>query len=256
MIAALLTVVLAASSLILPLGGTAYRKTHEGNRHYVDGLYEDALRAYTEAQVELPEAPQLFYDIGNVLYRQQDFEGAAEAYTRALLSAPADLGRDAAYNLGNARFRQQEFGAARDAYTRALKGDPSDVDAKRNLELALRALEQQQQQGQDDPNNESSDEDKDGQQDPQAQPADKEQPQQQDQDQDQDGQQQQQSGETQPQEQQDPGSTPESSKPADGEMTQEQAERLLDSAAEDEKESLRRRMRSKGRPSRQREKDW
>ncbi len=56
------------STLTAPLGGNAYRKTEEGNRHYVDGLYEEALRAYTEAQVDLPEAPQLFYDIGNVLY--------------------------------------------------------------------------------------------------------------------------------------------------------------------------------------------
>ena len=139
MIATLLCVLLAASSVTLPLGGTAYRKTQEGNRHYIDGLYEDSLRAYTEAQVELPEAPQLFYDIGNVLYRQGDYEGAAEAYTRALLSSPPELEPDAAYNLGNARFQAQEYGAARDAYTRALKSDPSDIDAKRNLELALRA---------------------------------------------------------------------------------------------------------------------
>ena len=39
-------------------------------------------------------------------------------------------------------------------------------------------------------------------------------------------------------------------------MTEEQAKRLLDSLAEDEKESLRRRMRAKQRGTRQREKDW
>ena len=155
MIAVVLSVVLAASSVTLPLGGTAYKKTREGNRHYVDGLYEDALRAYTEAQVDLPEAPQLFYDIGNVLYRQGDYEGASEAYTRALLTSPPELEPDAAYNLGNARFQAQEFGAARDAYTRALRSNPGDLDAKRNLELALRALQQQQQQQQDDSNDDS-----------------------------------------------------------------------------------------------------
>ncbi len=39
-------------------------------------------------------------------------------------------------------------------------------------------------------------------------------------------------------------------------MTEEQAKRLLDSAAEDEKESLQRRMRAKRGKARQREKDW
>ena len=73
-------------AVLLPFGGSAHRRTAEGNAHYLDGLYDEALRAYTEAQVDAPEAPQLYYDIGNVLYRQGDYEGAAEAYTRALLS--------------------------------------------------------------------------------------------------------------------------------------------------------------------------
>ena len=54
------------------LGGEAHRKTEKGNRLYLNGANEDALRSYTEAQLAAPEAPQLHYDIGNVLYRQEN----------------------------------------------------------------------------------------------------------------------------------------------------------------------------------------
>ena len=140
----LLTGLVAAVGL--PFGGAAHRKTEEGNERYLEGDYEQALRAYTEAQVAEPSAPELYYDIGNVLYRQGDYEGAAEAYTQALLSAPETLEPRVAFNLGNARFMQQEFGEALKAYRRSLEIDPVDADAKRNFELALRALQQQQQQ--------------------------------------------------------------------------------------------------------------
>ena len=112
--------VLLLASILLPFGGGAHRRTEEGNRHYVDGHYEEALRSYTEAQVQAPQAAQLYYDIGNVLYRQGDFDGAAEAYTRALLQTPKDLEGDAAYNLGNARYQLEEFQDAVGAYERAL----------------------------------------------------------------------------------------------------------------------------------------
>ena len=82
-------------AITLPFGGSAHRKTEEGNARYVEGLYEEALRAYTEAQVKAPEAPQLYYDIGNVLYRQGDYEGAAEAFTRA---CPLDESRDVCHD--------------------------------------------------------------------------------------------------------------------------------------------------------------
>ena len=62
----------ALAALSLPVGGTAHRKNEEGNKRYEEKAYDDALRAYTEAQVGAPEAPELHYDIGNVLYRQLD----------------------------------------------------------------------------------------------------------------------------------------------------------------------------------------
>ena len=128
------------------LGGEAHRRTEKGNTLYLKGENDPALSEYQKVQGVLPEAPQIHYDIGNVLYRQENWAGAAEAYERALGSAAPDLSAKAAYNLGNALFHDEKYDEAVKAYTRALKGAPQDADAKHNLEMALRALEQQKQQ--------------------------------------------------------------------------------------------------------------
>jgi tetratricopeptide (TPR) repeat protein len=226
---------------LLPFGGSAHRKTEQGNSQYLDGMYEEALRSYTEAQVDAPEAPQLYYDIGNVLYRQGDYEGAAEAFERALLSAPQDMLSMSAYNLGNARYRLQEFKEAVDAYQRSLKEDPADFDAKRNLELALRALQQQRQQQQQ----------QDQQQDDDGEEQQQEQPQKNGSDQQNGEQQERSSGD---QEQQ---PAPGKQEPQPERMTAEQAARLLDNLSEHERESLRlQALEQVHGASRTREKDW
>ena len=210
---------------LLPIGGSAYRKTEHANEHYLNGRYDDALRAYTEAQVDRPEAAELYYDIGNVLYRQTDFEGSAEAFTRALAGAGPELVGAAAYNLGNARFRQEDYQAAVAAYKQALEAEPGDMEAKRNLELALRALEQQRRQQQQ----EQDESEQDPQEQEQPQPEEEEP-------------QEEPSPETQLPEEQEPD-------PEQG-MTPEQAERMLDGLEEQERENLRKQALQRPRPPR------
>ena len=50
----------AAANLLQSFGGQPYRKTEEGNRHYVDGLYEDAVIVVTSDHGEgFGERPDL-----------------------------------------------------------------------------------------------------------------------------------------------------------------------------------------------------
>ena len=67
------------------------------------------------------------------------------------------------YNLGNVAFTAQQFDSAISQYESALRIDPTDMEAKYNLELALK--QQQQQQDQQDQQQDS----KEGQQDQQQQ---------------------------------------------------------------------------------------
>ena len=146
------------------LGGEAHRRTEKGNRLYLKGEQEPALTEYQKAQASVPEAPQLHYDIGNVLYRQENWAGAAEAYEHALGVAGPELSARAAYNLGNALFHDEKYDEAVKAYTRALRGVPGDGDAKHNLEMALRALEQQKKQPKQQPKSDKQDQKKQEQQ--------------------------------------------------------------------------------------------
>lgn len=222
-----------------PFGGAAHQRTEEGNRLYVEKAYDDALRAYTEAQVELPEAPVLFYDIGNVLYRQGDLEGAEEAWTRAMVGADQELQADIAHNLGNARYQRQAFQEAIDAYRRALQARPDDRDTKRNMELALRQLEAQQQQQEQQNDDESK---KEQNEDSKNKPSpDEEQP----------------PGENSESPQEPKQGEGEQQERPEGGMTREEAERLLDSLEAQEKDNLKEEeARRKAQAGKRREKDW
>lgn len=201
-------------------GGKAHRESERGNRAYESGNHDEALARYTEGQTAAPDAPELHYDIGNVLYRKEDYAAAVEAYRRALAGNRTDLLPDAAYNLGNAHFRERRFREAAEAYRQGLELRPDDADARRNLELALRALEQENR--------------------PEPQPQEKEQKERQEQQQE------------QPQPQQEPEPRPER---GEG-MSPEEAERLLDRIAELEKDAMKRRSTKAAEGESPKEKDW
>jgi Ca-activated chloride channel family protein len=220
-------IVLAAVASLL--GGEAHRRTEKGNELYKEGSLDRAREEYGRAQALVPMAPELPYDLGNVLYRQENWAGAAEAYEKALGSAGRELAPSAAYNLGNALFKDEKYDDAVKAYVRALKTAPSDGDAKRNLELALRALQQQKQKQQQQQ-----------QQKPQGPPKDdekKEPPQ-------------------NPTPKPDEGKDDKKQKPQQGGMSPEETQKLLDRVGEQEKANLKREKGRRGPATAARGKDW
>jgi tetratricopeptide (TPR) repeat protein len=226
MIRPLAIVLLAGVSSFL--GGEAHRRTEKGNAEYIEGKTDAALENYQKAQAVVPEAPQLHYDLGNVLYRQENWAGAAEAYQHALGAAGPELAPRAAFNLGNALYKDEKFDEAAKAYMRSLKAQPKDADAKHNLEMALRALEAQKQQQKQKPKDQDKKQDKD----------DKEQ-------------QNQSAGE-----QQKPDDKGKSS-PKPGQMSPEEAGKLLDRLNDQERENLKKQQARAAKPGESTpEKDW
>jgi len=223
--------------LVLPFGGKAHRETERGNRLYADGELDAALQAYTEAGVAAPDAPEVQYNIGNVLYRTGELPGAAEQFARAEAAAPPELRPRASYNLGNALYRERDFRGAVDAYRRALAADPGDADAKRNLELALRALEAQRQPSEGGESKEGDEPNADAPRQGEPQPESSE--------------------KSPPPEDRSKAERPEPSPGEARQMTPEEARRLLDRLDEEEKEGLRRELRDAftGKET-EREKDW
>lgn len=125
-------------------------KNKEGNRLFAQGKYQDAEKAYLEAQASMPGRPELSYNLGNTLIKQQKFDQALQALRQAISKGDKSLQVKGWYNAGNALFDLGNFQNSAQAYIQALRLDPSDPDAKHNLELALKKMQQQeQQQGQE-----------------------------------------------------------------------------------------------------------
>ncbi len=225
-------------------GGTRGR---DGNAHYKESRFEDATNAYTDGlgAYDREREPDLVYyglqnNLGSALYRQENFDGAAAAFNQAAEQAQSesDYAR-ASYNAGNTAFQRQDLEAALAHYKNALLADPSNTDARYNFEFVKRQQQQNQEQNQEnqDQNEENNEENQDDQQQDQ-----------QEQNQQEQSQQEQQNQEQQEQQEQQPDAH-------QGELTREQAERILQALEEDEQQLLREIQKIEGRPRRV-AKDW
>jgi len=93
---------------------------------------------------------------GRLLAERDD---AVEELEQAAALAPPELAPRAHYNLGNARLAAGDPAAAVESFKDSLRLAPDQADAKHNLELALKALEQQNSgQGEDQETPEGEDE--------------------------------------------------------------------------------------------------
>ncbi len=95
-------------SKILRSFGLQGSSAKQGNRAYHKQDYEGALQKYSEAVLDHPTSPILAYNIGNAAFRQKRYPEAIEAFKKALDGKDAGLAAKAHYNLGNAYFRKGE----------------------------------------------------------------------------------------------------------------------------------------------------
>ena len=118
------------------------RFIRSGNRSYRSGDYDKAGEYYMKALDKDKASTEAISNMGNVLYRQENFEGAEQIFSR-MAQSEADTSLRSAdyYNLGNALFKERRFEEALEAYKEALRLEPGDVDAKFNLAYTRKMLE-------------------------------------------------------------------------------------------------------------------
>ncbi len=154
-------------------GNRAARLCQEGNQALLDGDTETALERYHDAQVDAPDQPVLDYNIGVARAHEEKWDEAREAFRRAQVESHKNprLRAKAWYNSGIAEyclaqaFKEKQAlddailhaGKSIDANQRALELDPDNPDAQRNLAearyllsqlIGQRQLQQKQQQNQ------------------------------------------------------------------------------------------------------------
>jgi Ca-activated chloride channel family protein len=129
-------------------GPSAAGYNNDGNADFESGEYDAALEDYTAARLEDPNLAEPYYNGGNTYYRMGDLERAQLQLDQSVRRAEAEVSQHTHFNLGNTFFQQENWAEAIEAYKQALRSNPDDVDAKNNLEMALKQQEQQQQQQQ------------------------------------------------------------------------------------------------------------
>ncbi len=257
-----------------PVGGD---EAMAGREHYLSGDFEQALDKFEEALIQAPEDPLISLALGETLFQLERYEEAGIEFERALgLANDPDIKAEALYNSGTTRLAAGETDLAIEDLMASLQINPEQPDARHNLEISLRRLQQEQEQEQQDQpeqdqqdqedqedQEEQEEENKDQQkqenqenqenQEDQEEQEDQEQEDQNQEDQDQEEQEQ---NETDSQEEQEPEDQQEENddnqEPQDNpeEMTQEQALQLLKALDRDEEElkrSVQKRLRG-GRP--------
>lgn len=114
----------------------------KGNEAYQRGEYQEALHFYQKAEIEKPESPGNEYNKAGARVKLGDYESALEDYQKSLLSDNVNWVRDAHFNMGNLAYMQDDYKSAIEQYQQAVELDPTDLDAKYNLELARKKLKE------------------------------------------------------------------------------------------------------------------
>jgi len=133
-----------------------YQSMQKGLAAYEKQDYEGALKFFIDAQLDDPDRPGTYYNIGNAHYKLGDYQSAYENYEQALNSENPALKQKALYNCGNSNYRMGKLEDAVADYEAALKIDADDHEATQNLEFVKKMMEmkkqqQQQQKGSEGP---------------------------------------------------------------------------------------------------------
>ena len=168
--AALLVVLLVVSLAASASAASASKALQQ----YKKGRYDAALHEYERLAEKNPDDPRLHFNSGAAAFQAKEYNEAVKQFGASLATPDVKLQEGVYYNLGNARFRLGEeesdpekrkghWQQAVSSYESALKLDDKDPDARHNLELVKKKIEelQQQQQKQDKKDDKDKQDDKD-----------------------------------------------------------------------------------------------
>lgn len=219
--------------VLVPLVGISQEANdfiEKGNTQYHEGKFGEAEISYRDGLEQGADPFTSGFNLGDALFKQERFEEAATTF-QSLPNLTDDKKRKAAayHNLGNSFLKAQKFQESVDAYKQSLRNNPKDLETKYNLAYAKRMLQQQQEQEQKDQSQDQKQdqEKKDDQQQQQDQNQEENKDEQQNQDQEKQDQNQQQQEQQEQQNQE---------QPKEGQISKEDAERMLDALNQDEKD--------------------
>ena len=155
------TTILSVFVMVPLFAGAQPTKKHirQGNREYGKEKFQESEISYRRAVEGENRSADAIFNIGDALYKQNKFEEAAKHFTENInMNDDPEKKSAGLYNLGNSLLQANKIKESIDAYKGSLKLDPDNLEAKYNLAYAQDLLmEQQKQEQQQQQDNENQD---------------------------------------------------------------------------------------------------
>ena len=118
-----------------------------GMSSFEENMNEDAASSFSNGSTLENYEDIAAYNLGRSLMETEDLEGAASAFKQAIASSENnDIISNAWYNSGNIALNSDDPSTAVEAYKSALRVNPDFTQARHNLAIANKMLQQQEEQ--------------------------------------------------------------------------------------------------------------
>ncbi len=130
---------------------TPQQKVEEGNKDFEEKKYQSAIQKYRSVKVKNPDTTVVDYNLATSLYKINQYPESVAHLKKTVekSSKNPEFQARAAYNYGNALYRVGDYEGAINAYKKALAFNPKDQDAKYNLEFLIDKKSKFDKQNQD-----------------------------------------------------------------------------------------------------------
>lgn len=141
------------------------QNVRNGNKAYKQEKYSEASKFYNDALTENPASPEANFNVGSTLYRQKQWDKSVGSYKTFLEVEKENPVKISAawHNIGNALLQKKELQQSMEAYKMALRLNPSDEDARYNLAVVQKMIQDQQQENQQNQQQQQQDQDRQNQ---------------------------------------------------------------------------------------------
>ena len=122
----------------------------KGNLLYEQQDFATAENAFQKALKANGKNPVGYYNYGNTLMQQKKYDAARNMYQQAMShTGDKTLKSKAQHNIGNTYCQEKKWQEAVEAYKSALRNNPSDQETKYNLAYAQKMLQKDKDQNKD-----------------------------------------------------------------------------------------------------------
>ena len=141
--------------------GTGRKKfIRQGNREYEKDKFPESEISYRKAIDKNKESADAVFNSGDALYKQKKYEDAGKQFIEnQRMNENKNKKSAGLYNLGNSLLMANKIQESIEAYKNSLKLKPDNTEAKYNLAYAQDLLKEQQQQQQQNKDNKDQNKD-------------------------------------------------------------------------------------------------